>query len=93
MQAHKDEKTTKIITTFEYALSEKDLNVRLVYGYNNPDYPAVLKREDFIIDIDSYTTGIIYQEDIAKYIDDMHFEVQDCFEKMITDSFRLAANS
>ncbi len=93
LHAHKDEKTTKIITTFEYALNEKDLNVRLIYGYNNPDYPAVLKREDFIIDIDSYATGIIYQEDITRYIDNMHFEVQDCFEKMITDSFRLAANS
>lgn len=93
LSAHKDDKTTKLLTTFEYAIVEKDLNVRLIYGYNNPDYPAIMKREDFVIDIDSYTTGIIYQEDISQYVDDMHFEDQNCFETMITDTFRNAANS
>ena len=93
LAAHKDEKTTKLLTTLEYAVIDKDLNVRLVYGYNNPDYPAIMKREDFVLDIDSYATGIIYQEDISNFIDDMHFEVQDCFEKMITDTFRNALNN
>ncbi len=93
LSAHKDEKTTKLLTTFEYAILEKDLNVRLVYGYNNPDYPAIMKREDFVIDIDSYTTGIIYQEDVCQYIDDMHYEDQNCFETMITDVFRHAVNA
>lgn len=92
LSAHKDDKTTKLLTTLEYAVAEKDLNVRLVYGYNNPDYPAVMKREDFIIDIDAYTTGIIYQEDISQCLSDMHFEDQNCFEKMITEEFRNAAN-
>lgn len=93
LSAHKDGKTTKLLTTLEYAIVEKDLSVRLMYGYNNPDYPAVIKREDFVIDIDAYTMGIIYQEDIAQYVDDMHFENQDCFEKMVTDVFRKAANT
>ena len=92
VSAHKDEKTTKLITTLEYAVIEKDLNVRLVYGYNNPDYPAILKREDFVIDIDAYSLGIIYQDDLAQLIDDMHFEVQNCFETMITDDYRAALN-
>ena len=86
--AHKDEKTTRLLTTLEYAVIEKDLNVRLSYGYDNPDYPAIMKREDFIIDIDAYSTGIIYQEDIGQFIDDMHSEVQKCFETMITDDYR-----
>ena len=88
ISAHKDERTTKLITTLEYAIVDKDLNVRLVYGYNNPDYPAVMRREDFVIDIDAYSTGIIYVDDLAQLIDDMHFEVQHCFEKMITDNYR-----
>ena len=92
VSAHKDEKTTKLLTTLEYAVIEKDLNVRLVYGYNNPDYPAVIKREDFVIDIDAYSMDIIYHDDLAKFIDDMHFEVQNCFEKMITDDYRAALN-
>ena len=88
--AHKNDKTTKLITTLEYAIQEKDLNVRLVYGFNNPDYPALMKKEEFIIDIDAYSTGIIYQEDIANFVDNMHEEVQGCFEKMITDDYREA---
>lgn len=88
--AHKDEKTTRLLTTLEYASLDMDLKVRLVYGYNNPDYPAVIKREDFVIDIDAYTTGIIYKDDLEQLIDGMHFEVQSCFETMITDTFREA---
>ena len=76
----------------EYAVIEKDLNVRLVYGYNNPDYPAILKREDFVIDIDAFSMGIIYHDDLGQLIDDMHIEVQRCFETMITDDFRTALN-
>lgn len=90
--AHKNDRTTKLITTFEYAIQEKDLNVRLIYGFNNPDYPAIMKKENYIIDIDAYSTGIIYQEEIAQYIEDMHYEVQSCFERMITDECRAAMN-
>ena len=61
-------------------------------SHNNPDYPAVLKREDFVIDIDAYSMDIIYHDDLAQFIDDMHFEVQNCFEKMITDDYRTALN-
>lgn len=92
ISAHKDEKTTKLLTTLEYAVIRKDLNVRLIYGYNNPDYPAIIKREDFVIDIDAYSASIIYHDDLAQFIDDMHSEVQSCFETMITDDFRDALN-
>ena len=69
-------------------MQDKDINVRLIYGYNNPDYPAIMKKEEFVIDIDAYSTGIIYQEEIEGYIENMHNEVQACFEKMITDDYR-----
>ena len=92
ISAHKDNKTTKLLTTLEYAVAEKDLNVRLNYGFNNPDYPAPIKRDEFIIDIDAYTSGIIYVDDLEEFIFDMHNEVQTCFEKMITDDFRNALN-
>lgn len=92
LSEHKDNNTTKLLTQFEYAIMDKDLNVRLQYGYLNPDYPSILKKEDFTIDIDAYSTGIIYAEDIEKLIEDMHFEDQKCFETMITDDFRAAMN-
>ena len=93
LSAHKDDKTTKLVTMLEYAVVNKDLNVRLQYGYNNPDYPAIMKREDFVIDIDAYSPGIIYREDIEQFIDDMHFEDQNCFETMITDELRKNMNA
>ena len=92
LSEHKDENTTKLLTQFEYAIIEKDINVRLQYGYLNPDYPSILKKEEFTIDIDAYSTGIIYAEDIEELIDNMHFEDQKCFEMMITDGFRDAMN-
>lgn len=93
LSAHKDEKTTKLVTTLEYAVVEKDLTVRLQYGYFNPDYPAIMKREDFVIDIDAYSKGIIYREDLEQFIEDMHFEDQKCFETMITDILRADMNA
>ena len=30
--AHKNDKTTRLITTLEYTIQDKDLNVRLIYG-------------------------------------------------------------
>lgn len=89
---HKDEKTTKLLTTLEYSLIDTGLNVRLNYGFNNPDYPAIMKRDNFVIDIDAYVSDIIYEDDIHQLVENMHAEDQDCFEKMITDEFRKALN-
>lgn len=88
IKGHKDNNTMRLITTLEYAVESKEINVRLLYGYVNTDYPAVMKKDDFTIDIDAYSQSIIFEDDIEKLIDDMHFEAQDCFEKMITDGLR-----
>lgn len=92
LKGHKDSNTMRLITTLEYMVEEKDINVRLLYGYINPDYPAVMRKETFTIDIDAYSQSIIFDDDLDKYIDDMHFEAQDCFEKMITDNLREEMN-
>lgn len=93
LSAHRDDKTTRLITNLEYAVVEKDLIVRLQYGYANPDYPAIMKRENFVIDIDAYSSGIIYREDLPQFIEDMHSEDQKCFEMMITDALRSSMNA
>lgn len=90
---HKVESTIKLLTSIEYAVIEKDLAVMLNYGYYNPDYPSIMRKEDFIIDIDSYSTGIIYEDDLEQFVEDMHSEVQKCFENLITDEFRTEMNS
>ena len=89
---HKNNNTTKLLTQFEYAILEKGINVRLQYGYLNPDYPSILKNEIFTIDMDAYSTGLIYAEDVTTLIEDMHFEDQNCFETMITDEYRNELN-
>ena len=93
LKGHKNENTMRLVTTLEYAVVEKDINVRLVYGYVNPDYPAVMKNDDFTLDIDAYSQTIIFKDDLEKMIDNMHFEAQDCFEKMITQDLRNAMNT
>lgn len=90
--AHKDNKTIRLIAQNEYAVLEKDLHVKFQYGYPNPDYPAIMKNEVFTIDIDAFSQGLIYDDDIEMMIDNMHFEVQSCYEKMITDEFRNELN-
>ena len=92
LKGHKTKDTMRLVTTLEYAVESKDISVRLLYGYLNPDYPAVMKKEDFTIDIDVYTQSIVFYDDIENYIDNMHFEAQDCFEKMITDDLRKEMN-
>lgn len=90
--AHKDDRTTRLITQLEYAVPEKELYMRLQYGYPNPDYPAMMKNEVFTIDIDAFSQGLIFDEDLERMIDNMHSEVQSCFEKMITDEYRNELN-
>lgn len=92
LKGHKNSNTMRLITTLEYAVEEKDINVRLLYGYLNPDYPAAMRQETFTIDIDAYSQSIIFDDDLEKLINDMHFEAQDCFEKMITDDLRSEMN-
>lgn len=86
--AHKDENTTRLVTRLEYSIEEKSIGVILNYGYLNPDYPLVMKKEDFVIDIDAYSRSLIYREDLKQILFDMHFEAQKCFESMITDALR-----
>ena len=92
IKGHMSQNTMRLSTTLEYSVEDKDINVRLIYGYLNPDYPAAIRKEIFTIDIDAYTQSIIFDDDLEKFIDDMHFEAQNCFEKMITDALRSEMN-
>lgn len=88
VQKHLDERTTKLLTSLEYSCIDKGVNVRLQYGFYNPDYPALLKKREFLIDIDSHSTSIVYDSELDDLLVSMHAEIQSCFEKMITDEFR-----
>jgi uncharacterized protein (TIGR04255 family) len=65
---------------------ENDFFIRFQYGkMNTYDYPAIIKKEDFVIDIDSYASGIFFYDDILKMLNDAHSHI----EKIYYDSIEV----
>lgn len=58
------------------------------FGIANPDYPAVIRKKQFVIDIDAYAHGVFELADIKQFLVDSHSKIQDIFEKSITDETR-----
>ena len=65
-----------------------DFLLRFQYGMHNPDYPAVIKKRVFIIDIDAYTNGIMNKKDIVEYFPKLQNKIQEFFEFSITNKYR-----
>ncbi|MEW6312957.1 MAG: TIGR04255 family protein [Pseudomonadota bacterium] len=63
-------------------------HVKFQFGISNPDYPAPIKRRQFVLDIDSYFTGALTQEDVARCVNAAHEKIQALFEESITDKTR-----
>lgn len=64
------------------------LAVKHQFGIANPDFPAVVRKKEFVIDIDAYSHGTFEFSDIKKFIGDAHGKIQDIFEKSITNETR-----
>jgi uncharacterized protein (TIGR04255 family) len=65
------------------------LAVKYQFGIANPDFPAVIKRKQFVLDIDAYFNGAIEQQEIADNIERLHEKIQEIFEKSITQDTRI----
>jgi uncharacterized protein (TIGR04255 family) len=63
-------------------------SLKCQFGIPNPDYPAVIKRKQFVLDLDSYFTGVFELNDICDSIESCHQKIQEFFEKSITDETR-----
>lgn len=87
----KNDQTTKLITTLEY-IQGNDLCVRLIYGFDNKNYPAPMSEDKFLIDIDAYSSGFVYPDETDDYLKRMHHEDQKCFERIITNNLRDVMN-
>lgn len=70
----------------EYLYSE--IKLRLQTGIYNPDYPAKMKKLDFIIDIDAYIDTPHSFNEVGKLIDNLHQQIQKHFEASITQKMR-----
>lgn len=76
----------------EYVIDEMVLNFR--YGMYNPEYPNLMKKNDFVLDFDFFSNEIVDSVDGILYIlDKGHREIQSLFERSIQDSLREVMNN
>lgn len=65
-----------------------DIKWRVQTGYFNPDYPALIKKHHFVIDIDAYIDFPHSISDVSQYFGSFHKIIQSTFESLITDKLR-----
>ncbi|OIR17274.1 hypothetical protein GALL_22950 [mine drainage metagenome] len=87
LEKNKDSmKCTRSFLINEYM--EDDIKYRVQTGFFNPDYPAVIKKHHFAIDIDAYIDFPHSISDVGQYFGKFHRIIQTSFESMITDKLR-----
>lgn len=69
-------------------LNYDDVMLRFQYGIFNEDYPAVNKKNKFIIDTDIYSMGAYSFSDIENNIDRFHEKAKNYFENAIKEKLR-----
>jgi uncharacterized protein (TIGR04255 family) len=74
-------------------LQSGDIDVRFQFGMPNPDYPAVIKRPQFVLDMDAYVKTSHDLGDSVQYVEQAHSLIQDLFERSITDKLRRHMNA
>lgn len=83
------DENTRLTRLFNVAeLRTDDLDVRLQFGFPNEDFPAVIKRPTFVLDIDAYASVAHAITESPQLIELAHSQIQDLFEKSITDELR-----
>ena len=70
-----------------------DVQVRGQFGMPNPDYPAVMKRAMFVVDLDAYVDTAHDLSDSLQHMDKAHEHIQALFEKCITAKLRERMNA
>lgn len=88
-----DSQDSKPVRIFHnYETRENDFNLRFQFGVHNPDYPAPIRRNVFVLDYDAYFQGLIEPVDIPLMLDRFHSKIQNFFEVSITDALREKMN-
>lgn len=79
----------KVARLFHVAeLKYEDFGVRFQFGEPNPDFPAVMKRAQFVLDMDAYVQSAHRPEDSFTYMERAHSKIQEIFEGSITEQLR-----
>ncbi|MBU0508563.1 TIGR04255 family protein [bacterium] len=69
-------------------LNYGDQNLRFQYGMNNPDFPAPIRQNHFILDLDAYVQGPQEPGEALSNIAKGHGRIQCIFEDSITSKLR-----
>jgi uncharacterized protein (TIGR04255 family) len=65
-----------------------NIKLRMQSGFFNPDYPAVIKRHHFVIDIDACIDSPHQIKDVEGYLNEFHRKIQELFESHIKKKLR-----
>jgi uncharacterized protein (TIGR04255 family) len=84
------EKLSRLFSVAE--LNYGDLQLRFQFGMHNPDYPAVIRRRVFVLDLDAYAIGVVEPKAVGSVIDEAHARIQKLFESSITEKLREKMN-
>ncbi len=63
--------------------------IRVQFGIPNPDFPAEIKRDEFLLDLDAFSTGIFEWGDVVPTVKLLHSTIQSTFESAIRDELRV----
>lgn len=82
-------KTDELIRGFHIlTIRRDDFALEFRYGLFNPDFPAPIKKREFILDYDAFYNGLLEPKDIPRYLDSFYSAIYDLFEKCITNELR-----
>lgn len=65
-----------------------DVKLRVQSGFFNPDYPATIKRNHFVLDFDAYIDFPHLINNTDEYFKKLHSTIECKFEELITDKLR-----
>ncbi|HUW18891.1 MAG TPA: TIGR04255 family protein [Sedimentisphaerales bacterium] len=74
-------------------LNYGDILLKFQYGMNNPDYPALIRSKEFILDYDAFYEGSQDKDSIIENLERFHNKIEEFFEKCITDELRKEMNT
>ena len=70
-------------------LNYGDMLLSFNYGMHNPNMPAPIKKEVFVLDYDASYTGFLEQNDLETNLIKFHTKIEEMFEKNIRPKLRL----
>lgn len=77
---------SRVFHVLEYNFD--DINLKCQFGVANPDYPAVVRRRQFVLDLDASSVSVHELDDLSRVVSDAHSLVQDFFETSIGEQTR-----